>query len=148
MKDKNLEYNLQSIEEIDLSLGVFSDKSIKLISKFIFEKLEILDLTSNNLTSLSFIDNLKFVKENDITSSNDYQFIKDMSEYPLKKLFLTNNEISDINKLCKLTKLEEVKLQNNSIIINQSINNIVEKIESLNKILLFGNKIERKNDSD
>ena len=140
MKDKNLEYNLQSLEEINLSLGVFYEKSIKLISKFIFEKLEILHLSSNNLTSLSFIDYLKYVKENE----NRYEIVKKY-DYPLKKLVLTNNEISDISKLSNLNKLEEIEIQNNCIIINQSVNNIVENIKSLEKILLFGNKLERKN---
>ena len=83
MKNKSLEFNLQSIKEMYLSNGVFTDKSIKIISKFLLEKLEILDLTSSKLTSLSFIDDLKYVKEED----NEYQFIKNMSEYLLIFLF-------------------------------------------------------------
>ena len=149
MKDKNLKYNLQSIEEIDLSLGIFSEKSIKLISKFIFGKLETLNLSSNNLISLSFIDYLKYEKENDSSDNSDnsknYRIIKNKGEYPLKKLFLMNNEISDISKLINLKNLKEVGMQNNSIIINQSVNNIVEKMKSLEKILLFGNKLDSKN---
>ena len=145
MKDKKLEYKLQSIEEIDLSLGVFSEKSIKLLSKFKFEKLRILDLNSNNLTSLSFIDYLNFAKENDKSDNKDYNTIKEMDENPLKTLILTNNEISDISKLSKLKNIEEIKIENNSIIINQSVNNIVEKMKSLKQILLFGNQLDRKN---
>ena len=145
MKDKNLEYKLQSIEEINLSLGVFSEKSIKLLSKFKFEKLKILDLNSNNLTSLSFIDYLNFSKENNKSDNKDYNIIKDMDENPLKALILTNNEISDISKLSKLKNIEEIKIENNSIIINQSANNIVEKMKSLKQILLFGNQLDRKN---
>ena len=145
MKDKKLEYKLQSIEEIDLSLGVFSEKSIKLLSKFKFEKLRILDLNSNNLTSLSFIDYLNFAKENDKSDNKDYNTIKEMDENPLKTLILTNNEISDISKLSKLKNVEEIKIENNSIIINQSVNNIVEKMKSLKQILLFGNQLDRKN---
>ena len=90
MKDKKLEYKLQSIEEIDLSLGVFSEKSIKLLSKFKFEKLKILDLNSNNLISLSFIDYFNFSKENDKSDNKDYNIIKEMDENPLKTLILTN----------------------------------------------------------
>ena len=145
MKDKNLEYKLQSIEEINLSLGVFSEKSIKLLSKFKFEKLRILDLNSNNLTSLSFIDYLNFAKENDKSDNKDYNIIKEMDENPLKTLILTNNEISDISKLSKLKNIEEIKIDNNSIIINQSVNNIVEKMKLLKQILLFGNQLDRKN---
>ena len=145
MKDKNLEYKLQSIEEIDLSLGVFSEKSIKLLSKFKFEKLRILDLNSNNLTSLSFIDYLNFAKENDKSDNKDYNIIKEMDENPLKTLILTNNKISDISKLSKLKNIEEIKIENNSIIINQSVNNIVVKMKSLKQILLFGNQLDRKN---
>ena len=144
MKDKNLEYNLQTLEEIDLSLGVFSEESIKLLSKFKFEKLKILDLNSNNLTTLSFIDYLYFSKENDKSHNKDFIIIKDMDEIPLKKLNLQNNEISDISKLSKLKNIEEIKLDNNSIIINQSINIIVEKMKSLNQILLFGNQLDKK----
>ena len=138
MKDKSFEFNLQSLKEMYLFNGVFSNKSIKIISKFLFEKLEILDLTSNNLTSLSFIDDLKYIKE----ENNKYQFIKNMNDYPLKKLILTNNDISDIDKLLNLKKLEEVELINNSIIINQSLNGIVKNMKSLEVILLFGNKKE------
>ena len=112
MKDKSLEFNLQSIKEMYLSNGVFTEKSIKIISKFLLEKLEILDLTSSKLISLSFIDDLKYVKEED----NEYQFIKNMSEYLLtfqllkflfvflivKELILINNEISNIDKLLNL----------------------------------------------
>ena len=144
MKDKNLEYNLQSIEELNLSIGVFSDKSIKLISKFIFEQLITLDLTSNNLTSLSFIEDLKYVKK--IFESNNYKIIKNKGEYPLKKLILINNEISDISKLSSLKNLEEIKMDNNSVIINQSVNDMVENMKFLTRITLFGNKLERKSE--
>ena len=68
-----------------------------------------------------------------------------MDENPLKTLILTNNEISDISKLSKLKNIEEIKIENNSIIINQSVNNIVEKMKSLKQILLFGNQLDRKN---
>ena len=68
-----------------------------------------------------------------------------MDENPLKTLILTNNEISDISKLSKLKNIEEIKIENNSIIINQSANNIVEKMKSLKQILLFGNQLDRKN---
>jgi hypothetical protein len=139
MKDKSLEFNLQSIKEMYLSNGIFTEKSIKIISKFLLEKLEILDLTSSKLISLSFIDDIKYVKEED----NEYKFIKNMSEYPLKKLILINNEISNIDKLLNLKKLEEVELNNNSIIINQSLYGLVKKMKSLKTILLFGNEMNR-----
>ena len=138
MKDKNIEFNLQSIREMYLSNGVFSDKSIKIISKFLLEKLEILDLTSSHLTSLSFIYDLKYVKEED----NKYQIIKNMSQYPLKKLILTNNDISNIDELLNLKKLEEIELNNNSIIINQSLNGFIKNMKSLRSLILFGNKMD------
>ena len=138
VKDKNIEFNLQSIREMYLSNGVFSDKSIKIISKFLLEKLEILDLTSSHLTSLSFIYDLKYVKEED----NKYQIIKNMSQYPLKKLILTNNDISNIDELLNLKKLEEIELNNNSIIINQSLNGFIKNMKSLRSLILFGNKMD------
>ena len=66
-----------------------------------------------------------------------------MSEYPLKKLILVNNEISAIDKLLNLKKLEEVELNNNSIIINQSVIGLINNMKSLKTILLFGNKLDR-----
>ena len=139
MKDKTLQYNLQSLNEMRLSNGVFSEKSIKIISKFIFKNLEILDLTSSRLTSLSFIDDLKYVAKG---SNNKYKPIKKMSEYPLKELILNNNEISDISKLLNLEKLEIIELKDNSLIINQSLNNLVIKMKSLKTINLVRNRVE------
>ena len=139
MKDKSIEYNLKSLRQMYLSNGVFTNKSIKIISKFILENLEILDLTSSKLTSLSFIDDLKYVKKN---YGGNYQIIKDIAEYPLKKLLLNNNEISDISKLFNLKNLEEVEIKDNSIIINQSLNSLVKKMSSLKRINLIRNKVE------
>ena len=56
------EYELEPLERIGLSFGVFSDYSINNISKFKFENLKTLFLNANNLHSLSFLQNLNYPK--------------------------------------------------------------------------------------
>ena len=59
--NKIIKYN--SIEKLILSNGVLSFNNINdLISHFLFENLEYLDLSSNGLNSLSFIRNINFEK--------------------------------------------------------------------------------------
>ena len=67
-----------------------------------------------------------------------------MSQYPLKKLILTNNDISNIDELLNLKKLEEIELNNNSIIINQYLNGLIKNMKSLRSVLLFDNKMDWK----
>lgn len=57
--DENTVYDCSTIEIIGFTKGMFSDKSIDLISKFHFENLNTLYLRNNNLTSLSFLDKMK-----------------------------------------------------------------------------------------
>ena len=61
--DENTVYDCSTIEIIGFTKGMFSDKSIDLISKFHFENLNTLYLRNNNLTSLSFLDKMKCKKE-------------------------------------------------------------------------------------
>ena len=76
LKDKNIPYN--SLENLNLSNGVFSNDTIKFISSFIFKNLLYLNLSSNNLDSLSFVKKINFGKEKNT----------------IKKLILLNNEIN------------------------------------------------------
>ena len=76
LKNKNIPYN--SLENLNLSNGVFSNDTIKFISSFIFKNLLYLNLSSNNLDSLSFVKKINFGKEKNT----------------IKKLILLNNEIS------------------------------------------------------
>ena len=86
---------------------------------FKFQNLKIIDLTSNNLKTLIFIQNIK--------------------NCPLEKLILENNEIeeSQLKFLEDFEKLKEVNIKDNSI---KSIDE-VNKLKNIEKINLCGNKI-------
>ena len=119
------EFNIDSIkfnliEEVDFSNGVFSEENINFMFKiFKFQNLKIIDLTSNNLKTLIFIQNIK--------------------NCPLEKLILENNEIeeSQLKFLEDFENLKEVNIKDNSI---KSIDE-VNKLKNIEKINLCGNKI-------
>ena len=67
-----------SIKKLNLSNGVFSNDTINFISSLLFKNLKDLNLSSNDLNSLSFIRHINF--ENEKNS--------------IEKLKLYNNEIS------------------------------------------------------
>ena len=58
-KYKNTIIDLSHLEEIGLSDGVFSDKTIELLDNFKLDNLKILYLNRNELKSTSFIENIK-----------------------------------------------------------------------------------------
>ena len=119
------EFNIDSIkfnliEEVDFSNGVFSEENINFMFKiFKFQNLKIIDLTSNNLKTLIFIQNIK--------------------NCPLEKLILENNEIeeSQLKFLEDFENLKEVNIKDNSI---KSIDE-VNKLKNIEKINLCGNNI-------
>jgi len=76
LKNKTIAY--YSIEKLNLSNGVFSNDTIRFISKIIFKNLKDFDLSSNNLDSISFIKFINYEGE----------------KKSLEKLKLCNNEIS------------------------------------------------------
>ena len=75
-------FGYDSIKTLNLSNGIFSDETINLISVLRFKNLEILDLSSNNLNSISFLTKLNF-------GNNPNK---------IKKLLLNHNNISMIKK--------------------------------------------------
>ena len=84
LKDKKIPYH--SIIKLYLSNGIFSDKTINLLSCLILSNLEHLDISSNNLSSLIFIRKINFGdKENKIrkliASNNNYFSIDIINEY-------------------------------------------------------------------
>ena len=84
LKDKKISYH--SIAKLNLSNGIFSDKTINLLSCLILSNLEHLDISSNNLSSLIFIRKINFGdKENKIrkliASNNNYFSIDIINEY-------------------------------------------------------------------
>lgn len=121
-------YDFSSIKTIGLTNGIFDKITIKYIKNFIFTNLETLYLSRNNFTSLSFIKKLELpsIKNFYLHSS----FIKEF--YPLVKykkleiINLTDNDISDINKLelfiKELPNLKEFSLIGNKINMNDENN--------------------------
>ena len=75
---KNKTFPYYSIKKLNLSNGVFSNDTINFISSLLFKNLKDLNLSSNDLNSLSFIRHINF--ENEKNS--------------IEKLKLYNNEIS------------------------------------------------------
>ena len=125
IKEIKKEFNIASIkfnliEEVDFSNGVFSEKTINYMFKILkFKNLKIIDVSSNNLETLAFIQNI--------------------NHCPLEKLNLANNEIkdSDLKFLEDFDYLKEVNLKNNSI---KSIDE-ANKLKNIEKINLYGNNI-------
>lgn len=96
LKNKSIPY--YSITKLILTNGIFSDDTIYLLSCLIFVELECLDLSSNNLTSLSFIRKINF--GNKINK--------------LKKLIAKDNvyfSINAINEYINYLKLNYVNLE-------------------------------------
>ena len=133
--DENTIYDCSIIEEIGFTKGVFSDESIDLISKFKFEKLKILYLSCNNLSSLSFIDKLNCKRENLeeiwLRSNNLNEFYPLIKFKNLKKIILNNNNINNIDKLDDFVKnfnqLELINFSRNNIDKNDPANNKIKE---------------------
>ena len=99
----NEEYNFISMKKLYLSKGIFCNKTIGLLKKFKFGKLEILDISYNNIESLEFLKHLQFInKENGI---------------PLKEIYLNNCDISDNELGClkDFPNLVKIEFGNNLI---------------------------------
>ena len=122
---ENDTYNLESIEEINLSNGVFSEIDInKLFKKFKFKNLISLDLSKNNLASLYFLKDLEFSS--------------------LEELFLSNNLIKDddLVYLYKFPCLKKINIQKNLIKNIDSVNKLInEKSLDIKDVIISGNPI-------
>ena len=148
--DENTIYECSTIEEIGLTKGVFSDKTIDLISKFKFRNLQLLYLSCNNISSLSFVDKLDCKIENLeeiwLSSNNITEFYPLIKFNNLKKIILRDNFISNIDKL-----IDFVKHFNRLELINFSGNNIdkndKDTSEIIEKAILEGTKTISKVDS-
>ncbi len=120
---ENKTIDLNNIEELILSNGVFDENSINNISSFNVQNLKSLDLSCNNLSSLTFIlksnwpnlENL-ILNENDISKLSDLitQF-KDIGHNLL--IMLENNLIKDEQEIDDLIK------SNSRISIKYKLNN-------------------------
>ena len=81
----------------------------------------MLDISSNNIESLNFLNNLQFVDENNI---------------PLKEIYLNNGDITDKeldNPFKKYRNLERIVLKNN----------LIKKFDSLKGITNFFSRINK-----
>ena len=123
-KIKQKKIDLNNIEELILSNGVFDEDSIKYISALNLEKIKSLDLSCNNLSSLKFVLNLNLPKlENLILNENDISELKDLKtkfNNTQKNLIimLENNMIKDE------TEIDEL-IQNEKITIKYKLNNAI-----------------------
>lgn len=116
--------DLNNIEELILSNGVFDEDSINNISALNLEKIKSLDLSCNNLSSLDFVLNLNLPKlENLILNENDISELKDLKtkfNNTQKNLIimLENNMIKDEKEIDEL-------IQNEKITIKYKLNNAI-----------------------
>lgn len=115
-----------------LSNGVFSDESIDNIQYFEMKKIKIIDLSSNNLKSLSFLYKVNWPEINTIfLNSNSLESIKELIKFEnLELIEVKNNPIFDIKeaeaiannkisiKLFLNTTSKFINVNNNNININ------------------------------
>ena len=109
LKNKLIVYD--SLEKLILSNGVFSNQTINLLRCFKFTNLKYLDLSSNDLNSLSFIKFINFGNEENkieklILFYNDISINSEDIDYLLKKylnlkLILEEDEYSIVSKRWK-----------------------------------------------
>ena len=119
----NRTIELNNIEELILSNGVFDDSSIDNISNIKLEKLKLLDLSCNNLSSLKFIHkshwpnlNTLLLNENDIVDLTD--LINKFNDFEGRiNIIIENNLIKDENQINELIE------KNNKIGIKYKLDN-------------------------
>lgn len=119
------EYYLPNVQEIDLSYGVFSNNSIKIIDKFKFPNLKKIYLNNNSLEYFEFIDKIQSKK--------------------LEKIILNNNNINKFEITIEHKNLTIIEIKNNKICNLDSLNNVINKCPKLEIINLKGNEINFKN---
>lgn len=131
-RNNNKIYIFPNIEEMILSNGVFSDESIDNIQYFEMKKIKIIDLSSNNLKSLSFLYKVNWPEINTIfLNSNSLESIKELIKFEnLELIEVKNNPIFDIKeaeaiannkisiKLFLNTTSKFINVNNNNININ------------------------------
>ena len=107
----NIIFDLSELEEIGLSNGVFNDETIHLINRFDFKNLRKLFLHSNNLSSLSFVDDLNLPN--------------------IEEIWVNNNSIDEYYPLCKYKTLKFINIRRNCI---KNIDNLILFIKEFKKL--------------
>ena len=120
-KDFNYEFP-QTLEELDVSNGIFSKKSINIIKYFKFDNLKKLFVCSNNLNSLSFVEK--------INCDN------------LEEFWLSNNYLKEYENLKKFKKLKVINLQKNKIKNISNLNEFLKEFPNIEKVNLINNNID------
>ena len=135
---ENKTIDLNNIEELILSNGVFDEDSINNISALNLEKIKSLDLSCNNLSSLKFVLNLKLPNlENLILNENDISELKDLKNFVIKYKLIhqtefkpSNNTQKNLiimleNNMIKDEKEIDELIQNENITIKYKLNNAI-----------------------
>lgn len=115
--NESIEYDLSSLIELDVSNGVFTDESIKILPKFKLDNLKIIHLIKNNLHSLNFLEN--------IACSN------------LEEIWLNNNNIDNLDKIYSLKmfqKLKRIEIEDNKIKDINNVLNLINNNKNLKKL--------------
>ena len=129
INNQNIIYDCSIIEEIGLTNGVFTDKSIiNLISRFKFDNLKLLYLAANNISSLKFIDNLNCPN--------------------LREIWLNRNKLKEFDSLNKFKKLKKINLKDNYISKIDNIEIFVNSLKELKEFNLINNKDLEINESN
>ena len=125
-------YDFPNLTKFGATYGVFSDKTIGLISHFKFGKLETLYLQGNNLHNLNSFINI--IKE----TCPD-----------LEDLWLSYNYIDEFESICNISGefniLKVINLKKNRIKKIGKLKEFIERLPLLNKITLLDNKIDKDN---
>jgi Leucine-rich repeat (LRR) protein len=128
--------------------GVVSDKTVDIFFTYvIIENLKKLYLDGNNLSSLSFIQKIKFLENVEILwlSNNNFNEYESISKYNFKKLDdfnISNNRINNIKNLEHFIgvqkNLTKMYLSGNKFDIFDNENKeILEKVNQNEKIQMF-----------
>ncbi len=112
--------DLESLEILDLSfndlgcLGIGTSPNFDSLENA--QKLRILKLNDNNLSSIEGLRNRNIFLEVLDLRNNQIQDLTPIAEYKnIKELYLSNNNITNISNLSGMTGLTEIDLSNNQI---------------------------------
>ena len=132
-KNNNNKYIFKNIEEIIFSNGVFNNESINNIQYFVINNIKIIDLSSNNLKSLSFIKDVNWPEINTILiNDNSLRSIKELSEFQnLELIEIKDNPIENIEEI---ENIFEKKIENSQIKIYLNIITNKPNIRNNNKL--------------